>query len=99
MIHVVRLLVAVAASLLLISGLAAMAAGFRIEGLYVSALGVAGLVVVLLERQRYGTADDERRPNAERHRPTEEVFMDPSTGQRTRVWIDPGTGERSYRPD
>jgi hypothetical protein len=99
MIHVVRLLVAGAASLLLVGGLAAIAAGFRLEGLYVAGLGVAGLVVVLLERQRYGAGDGERRPNAERHRPTEEVFMDPSSGQRTRVWIDPVTGERSYRPD
>jgi hypothetical protein len=97
--QIVRLLVAVAASLMLIGGLTAIVAGLRLEGLYLAGLGVAGLVVVILERQRYGAAADERRANAERHRPTEEVFADPTTGQRTRVWIDPQSGERSYRPE
>jgi hypothetical protein len=99
MIKVVRLLVAGVATLMLLGGLAAIAAGFRLEGLYVAGLGAAGLVIVVLERQRYGDADRERRPPTERQRPTDEVFVDPTTGQRTRVWIDPHSGERSYRPE
>ena len=98
MIQVVRLLVAGLATLMLLGGLAAIAAGFRLEGLYVAGLGAAGLVIVVLERQRYGDADHER-PATERERPTDEVFVDPTTGQRTRVWIDAQSGERSYRPE
>jgi hypothetical protein len=31
--------------------------------------------------------------------PTGEVFIDPESGRRTRVWYDPGTGRRDYRPE
>ena len=31
--------------------------------------------------------------------PTGEVFVDPATGQRTRVWYDPATGDREYRAE
>jgi uncharacterized protein YbjQ (UPF0145 family) len=31
--------------------------------------------------------------------PTSEVFIDPATGQRMRVWYDPATGDRQYRPE
>jgi len=99
MIHVVRLLVGVLAALMLVGGLAAIVAGFRLEGLYVAGLGAAGIVIVALERQRYGDSEAERRPASDRERPTDEVFADPTTGQQTRVWIDPQTGERSYRPE
>jgi hypothetical protein len=99
MLRVVRLLVAAVAALMLLGGLAAMIGGLRLEGLYVAGLGAAGLVIVLLEQRRYRAAADERAGAAESHRPTDEVFVDPTTGQRTRVWIDPKSGERSYRPD
>jgi hypothetical protein len=32
-------------------------------------------------------------------KPTTEVFIDPSTGQRMRVWYDSKTGDREYRPE
>ena len=32
-------------------------------------------------------------------RPTTEVFIDPETGQRMRVWFDERTGQREYHPD
>jgi hypothetical protein len=32
-------------------------------------------------------------------RPTAEVFIDPESGQRMRVWFDDQTGEREYRPE
>lgn len=99
MIHVVRLLVGVLAVLMLLGGLAAIVAGYRLEGLYVAGLGAAGIVIIVLERQRYGDSEDERRPATERERPTDEVFVDPTTGQRTRVWVDPQSGERTYRPE
>ncbi len=31
--------------------------------------------------------------------PTSEVFIDPATGQRMRVWYDPATGDREYRAE
>jgi hypothetical protein len=31
--------------------------------------------------------------------PTAEVFLDPATGRRMRVWFNPATGEREYRPE
>lgn len=31
--------------------------------------------------------------------PTNEVFLDPDTGRRMRVWYDATTGRREYRPD
>lgn len=97
--QIVRLLVVVVATLMLLGGVAAMIGGLRLEGLYVAALGAAGLLVVALERQRYGAGRREREAGVEHHRPTDEVFIDPTTGQRTRVWIDSRSGERSYRPE
>ncbi len=32
-------------------------------------------------------------------RPTAEVFIDPETGRRMRVWFDDRTGQREYRPE
>ncbi|HEY7926439.1 MAG TPA: hypothetical protein VIG86_03345 [Candidatus Dormibacteraeota bacterium] len=39
-----------------------------------------------------------RGPNLGAH-PTNEVFIDPETGRRMRVWYDPATGAREYRDD
>ncbi|HEX9635363.1 MAG TPA: hypothetical protein VGB34_07785 [Candidatus Limnocylindria bacterium] len=97
--QVVRLLVAVVATLMFLGGLTAAATGLRFEGLYVAGLGAAGLVIVLFERQRYGASPEERAAGAKGSRPTDEVFVDPTTGQRMRVWIDTESGERSYRPE
>jgi hypothetical protein len=32
-------------------------------------------------------------------RSTDEVFVDPSTGRRMRVWLDPRDGSRHYVPE
>ncbi len=34
-----------------------------------------------------------------RYERTDEVFDDPTTGQRLRVWYDPVTGDRRYEPE
>ncbi len=34
-----------------------------------------------------------------RYQRTDEVFEDPTTGRRLRVWFDPVTGERRYLPE
>jgi hypothetical protein len=73
--------------------------------------GIALLLV--LERQRYhagatdrarqaagpGGGEERDRPLEPRFRPTDERFVDPSSGQPMRVWVDAGTGERRYRAE
>jgi hypothetical protein len=75
---------------------------------------VPGLVIiaaVLLERTRYRSLSAERTGDAHgpgggetgrpdgRFRPTQERFLDPTTGVPLRVWVDPSTGERRYVPE
>ncbi|MGH9466594.1 MAG: hypothetical protein ACRD1Y_04510 [Terriglobales bacterium] len=60
---------------------------------------IAIVILVLLylsfDRGRYhGRGSDDAR-----QRPTQEVFLDPTTGRRMRVYEDPSTGARSYRED
>ena len=79
-------------------------------GLYPLFLGLALIVAAALERMRYrseaaeGSAADPGPGGGEpagtsldaRFRPTEERFVDPTSGIRMRVWIDPIAGERRY---
>jgi hypothetical protein len=61
------------------------------------AVVILGIVIALLGWDRYrGT-----RPAAgdSASQPTNEVFVDPATGQQMRVWYNPSTGEREYRAD
>jgi hypothetical protein len=67
-------------------------------------------VAVLLERVRYRSDATDRRgvpagpaggepPGTQlesRFKRSEEVFADPTTARRMRVWVDPATGERRY---
>ncbi len=61
-------------------------------------LAIVALIVVSAvvgwERYRPGRAG----PSPRAH-PTDEVFIDPETGRRKRVWFDPTTGVREYRDD
>jgi hypothetical protein len=70
------------------------------------------VIAVALERGRYrsevaersdtpagpggGETDDRLEPGFQR---TNEVFIDPTSGRRMRVWIDAGSGERRYRAE
>jgi hypothetical protein len=69
----------------------------------------AAMVIPVLERRRYrsesaeaanepiGPGGGETPGEVEaRFRPTDEVFIDPTTGNRMRVLVDPRTGERRY---
>jgi hypothetical protein len=84
--------------------------GDPISGLQIVAFGAFIVVAVAIERQRYRSEAAER-TNApigpgggepagasreSRFRPTTELFVDPTTGQRMRVLVDPATGERRY---
>jgi hypothetical protein len=81
-----------------------------IVGLWFVALGLALVVAALIERIRYRSdpLDREGPPTGPaggeplgtslepRFRRTDEVFTDPTSGRRMRVWMDPGTGDRRY---
>jgi hypothetical protein len=109
-----RLVVGGIAFLFALAGLGAVVLGGSAAagGLWVTILGVVVLVAVLLERQRYrsdeadrtfepiGPGGGEPRGQLEpRFRPTDERFVDPTTGHRMRVYVDPRTGERRYLAD
>jgi hypothetical protein len=73
--------------------------------------GAVIIAAVILERTRYRSLHAERSGDAHgpgggetrapepRFRPTEERFVDPTTGVPMRVWVDPATGERRYVPE
>ena len=99
-------------ALLMVGGIALMAfpgpRGDAFGALFVFLPGAVLVAGVLLERTRYRSLHAERtgdahgpgvgepaRPDA-RFRPTEERFVDPTTGVPMRVWIDPATGEQRY---
>jgi hypothetical protein len=100
--------------LLVLAGIAVMAAGGPANGLGAAlTLFVPGIVVVaavILERTRYrslhaeetgashGPGGGEPAELEARFRPTEERFRDPTTGVPMQVWLDPRTGERRYVP-
>jgi len=82
-------------------------------GLYPLFIGLIFIVAAILERVRYRSSEAEttaERPGPGggepagsaldvRFRPTEERFVDPTTGVRMRVWVDPVAGERRYVPE
>ena len=111
MTSVVRGVLVVVGLLLMLAGLAVIGigAGAGVVGLELFALGAFLVIVVAIERSRYRSAAAERSndpvgpgggeppgPLDARFRPTSEVFIDPTSGQRMRVAVDPATGERRY---
>ncbi len=108
---VVRGLLFAVGALLAIGGLAWMTLGAAeaVQGLWLVAMGGFLLIVAVLERRRYRSqaADAASEPIGPgggelpgpveaRFRPTDEVFLDPTSGRRMRVLLDPSTGERRY---
>jgi hypothetical protein len=57
---------------------------------------VVGIVIALFGWDRYRGNRKRAEVGAQ---PTDEVFIDPNSGKRTRVWYNAATGEREYRPD
>jgi hypothetical protein len=98
---VLRLVVATFGALMLATGLLVLAGGGQASwsGAYPAILGVVAILVALFERARYGPGSDRDATADRRLRPTQERFVDPTTGQHVQVWIDPASGERSYLPD
>ena len=106
-----RIVLAILGTLMALGGLgiSAMGGTGATGGLWLTLLGVGIVLVVVLERQRYrsdetdhafepiGPGGGEPPGTIEpRFRPTDEVFVDPTTRQRMRVHVDPRTGERRY---
>jgi hypothetical protein len=67
-------------------------------GLIILVLVIVGAVVALFGWDRY-RGSRKAPPGPSGAAPTEEVFIDPETGRRMRVWYDPATGRRDYRPE
>jgi hypothetical protein len=84
--------------------------GLVLLGLLIAFLGVLMIGVLAVERMRYRSAAAEvpqtvgppggEVPGASlepRFHATGEVFVDPTSGKRMRVFTDPATGERRYQ--
>jgi hypothetical protein len=106
--NAVRVTVGVLGALLMVGGLIAVGTGAWANGLWSIVAGAVVLVAVAFERSRYRSAAAERgagdpgpgggepsMPVAP-FRPTGEVFVDPTSGRRLRVYLNPATGERRY---
>ena len=106
-----RVILGALGALIALGGLALVSTGAGVVGggLWLTVLGAAIVVAVVIERQRYrseaadktfdpvGPGGGEPPGSLEpRFRPTEELFVDPTSGQRMRVHVDPRTGERRY---
>jgi hypothetical protein len=112
---IVRVLVAAIGLLLILGGFATAAAtgpgGSLFAALFLFIPGALALAAVVLERTRYrslhhettldghGPGGGETELPGPRFRPTDERFVDPTTGVRMRVWLDARTGERRYVAD
>lgn len=95
-----------AGALVFLLGLALIAGGEPAGGTWFLVPGIVLILVALYEQARYhsvagrpsgasGTAAPAGPPAGGFQR-TDEVFDDPTTGERMRVWFDPSTGERRY---
>lgn len=108
---VVRVILGALGAALLVAGIG-VAAFVPVDGFVGAAWliisGVVLLVAVLIETSRYrsqaaelaklppGPGGGETGPVESRFRPTDEVFVDPTSNQRMRVYLDASTGERRY---
>jgi hypothetical protein len=62
------------------------------------AVVVVGIVIALFGWDRY-RGSRKSAADGSASQPTDEVFTDPDTGRRIRVWYDPSTGRREYRAE
>ncbi len=97
-------------ALMIVAGVATLSlgAGFAGASLWLIVSGGVLMIVAVLERRRYRseTAEESNGPIGPgggetevvepRFRPTDEVFVDPTTKRTMRVLVDPRTGERRY---
>ena len=100
---------------MVLSGLASVATGGTgaVAGMWLVVVGLVLIVAAIVERFRYRSEVAERSglpvgpgggeptgaPLETRFQRTDEVFVDPTSGHRMRVWLDRQTGERRYRSE
>jgi hypothetical protein len=107
-----RIILGTLGALIAIAGLVAAGAGAGVSGVWAAIVGAALIIAVVIERNRYrseaadrtseppGPGGGEPRGTIEaRFRPTDEAFVDPTTGVKMRVLVDSRTGERRYVAD
>jgi hypothetical protein len=111
MVNTIRVVVGVLGVGLMIGGLAGVGTGAWADGLWAMVAGAVVLVAVALERTRYRSEAAEHSDGAPGpgggepsvpgapFRPTDEVFVDPTSGHRLRVYLNPATGERRYHAE
>ena len=109
-----RILVGGLGILMILGALAVAATGgpgaSLTSALFLFVPGAVMIAAVFLERHRYRSLHAEQtgdghgpgggetgRPDG-RFRPTDERFVDPTTGVAMQVWSDPSSGERRYVP-
>ena len=82
-------------------------------GVWLVIVGMVLIIAAAVERWRYRSESADRsslpigpgggeplgEPLDGRFRRTEEVFVDPTSNRRMRVWLDGATGERRYRAE
>jgi hypothetical protein len=61
------------------------------------AIVIVGIVAALFGLDRY--RGNRKSTSGSAAQPTDEVFIDPETGRKMRVWYDQRSGKREYRPD
>ncbi len=105
-----RLILGLFGALLVLAGLVTLrAGGLGIFGVMATVSGALILLALLYERSRYRSdpaeaANEPSGPGGGEpggivpagFRPTSEVFVDPSSGQRMRVYSQPASGARRY---
>ena len=62
------------------------------------AVVVLGIVIAIFGLDRY-RGNRKSADTGSGSVPTSEVFIDPATGKRMRVWYDPATGNREYHAE
>jgi hypothetical protein len=108
MVTTMRVVVGALGALMILGGLVAVAIGAWPGGLWAMLIGATAIAAVVLERSRYRSDASERTAGepgpgggeptmpVAPYRPTGEVFVDPTSGHRLRVYLNPATGERRY---
>jgi hypothetical protein len=110
-----QILAAVVGGLMVLSGLVSVGleGEARATGVWLVVVGLVLIVAALLERRRYRSETADRsglpigpgggEPTGEqlesRFQRTDEVFVDPTSDRRMRVWLDGTSGERRYRAE
>ena len=68
-----------------------------VTGWVIIAIVIVGIVTALFGLDRY--RGSRKRTSGNATQPTDEVFIDPETGRKMRVWYDQRSGKREYRPE